>query len=154
MTSKEVLQAFRDEIPVRFGDLVFTRLESVIYKHVKYNQYIESSTIDGIKTGLRVPATLKIIQAACADRRGNEYILNPTHLTPAKPEEVNVPCEVNHTLTERLKLLKVFEAYCESENQTPDVENLIIFLFAEDLINAAKAYDVVKAHERSGGNKE
>lgn len=149
MNSKEVLQAFREETPVRFGDFVFTRIERVIYKHVKYNQYIESSTIDDVKTRLRVPATLKIIQAACMDRRGNEYILNPTRLIPATAEEVNIPCEVNHTLTERLKLLKVFEAYCDTEDQTPDIETLITFLFAEDLINASKAYNVVKAYEKS-----
>lgn len=147
MNSQEVLKAFREDTPVKFGDLAFSRIESVIYKRARYNQYIESNTLDGIQTRVKVPETIKIIQAVCTDQRGSEYILNPLRLEPATPEEVNVHSDINHTLTERLKLLEPFYQWCSEQNQATDPVSLIAFLFAEDIINAGKAYDLVKAYE-------
>ena len=147
MNSQEVLKAFREDTPVKFGDLAFSRIESVIYKRARYNQYIESNTLDGIQTRVKVPETIKIIQAVCTDQRGSEYILNPLRLEPATPEEVNVHSDINHTLTERLKLLEPFYQWCSEQNQAADPVSLIAFLFAEDIINAGKAYDLVKAYE-------
>ena len=148
MNSQEVLKAFREDTPVKFGDLAFSRIECVIYKRARYNQYIESNTLDGIQTRVKVPETIKIIQAVCTDQRGSEYILNPLRLEPATPEEVNVHSDVNHSLTERLKLLEPFYQWCSEQNQAADPVSLIAFLFAEDIINAGKAYDLVEAVER------
>ena len=149
MNSQEVLKAFREDTPVKFGDLVFSRIESIIYKRARYNQYIESNTLDGVPTRVRVPETIKIIQAVCADQRGSDYILNPLRLEAATPEEVNVHSAVDHILQERLKLLEPFYKWCEEQKQAADPVSLIVFLFAEDLINAGKAYDLVKSFSES-----
>lgn len=149
MNSQEVLKAFREDTPVKFGDLVFSRIESIIYKRARYNQYIESNTLDGVPTRVRVTDTIKIIQAVCTDQRGSDYILNPLRLEVATPEEVNVHSTVDHTLQERLKLLEPFYKWCEEQKQAADPVSLIVFLFAEDLINAGKAYDLVKSFSES-----
>lgn len=150
MESKEVIQAFQDEKPVRLGSLVFNRIESVNYKRARYNQYIESTTIDAVKTGLRVPKTVKIIQAICSDAAGATYVLNPLRMELATEEEVNVISDFDHILTERLNLLPVFEAW-RSDHGLPDtIESFIVFLYAEDIINAKKAYHIVEAFDRIG----
>ena len=56
---------------------------------------------------------------------------------------------VDHILQERLKLLEPFYKWCEEQKQAADPVSLIVFLFAEDLINAGKAYDLVKSFSES-----
>lgn len=147
MTSKDVLHAFHDEVPVRFGNLVFNRIESVNYKRTQYNEYIESNTLDGVSTRLIKPKMLKIVQAVCSDLAGNMYVLNPLRLEEATQDEVNVVNDGDHLLNERLKLLPVFESWCKDHDVAVTIESFLVFLFAEDLINAGKAYHVVKAFE-------
>ena len=145
MNSKEVIQAFNDETPVRYGNLVFNRIESVNYKRAHYNQYIESETLDGVKTGLKIPKTIKIVQAICSDTSGSFYILNPRRLEPATAEEVNIVTDVDYILNERMKLLPVFNDWCREHSVPVNIESFLIFLYAEDLLNAGKAYHVVEA---------
>lgn len=149
MNSQEVLKAFREDTPVKFGDLVFSRIESIIYKRARYNQYIESNTLDGVPTRVRVTDTIKIIQAICSDMGGNMYVLNPLRLETATEDEVNVYNDVDYILTERLKLIPIFEAWCEEHSLDVTIDALLVFLFSEDLINAGKAYHTVKAFEQS-----
>ena len=152
MNSSELLQAFREDVPVRFGGLVFSRIASVIYKRTLYNQYVESATIDGAKTGLFVPTELKIIQAVCEDMRGNQYVINPNRLDTASVDEVNVPSDVDYILSERMKLLDVFYDWCEQEQLDRTPHSMILFMFAEALIDAGKAYHIVKAFEQKKGH--
>lgn len=149
MTSKDVLHAFHDEVPVRFGNLVFNRIESVNYKRTQYNEYIESNTLDGVSTRLIKPKMLKIVQAVCSDLAGNMYVLNPLRLEEATQDEVNVVNDGDHLLNERLKLIPIFEAWCEEHGIAVTIDALLVFLFAEDLINAGKAYHAVEAYEQA-----
>ena len=143
MNTKEVLEVFRAETPVRFGNLVFNRIESVNYKHAHYNQFITDES-DGVCVRGR---KLNIIQAICSDAVGNMYVLNPLRLEEATQDEVNVVNDGDHLLNERLKLLPVFESWCKDHDVAVTIESFLVFLFAEDLINAGKAYHVVKAFE-------
>ena len=145
MNSKEVLEAFRAETPVRFGDLVFNRIESVNYKRAHYNQFITDESDGKCVRGRK----LKIIQAICSDMSGNMYVLNPLRLEAATDDEVNVCNDVDYILTERLKLIPIFEAWCEEHSLDVTIDALLVFLFSEDLINAGKAYHTVRAFERN-----
>ena len=145
MNTKEVLEVFRAETPVRFGNLVFNRIESVNYKHAHYNQFIQDES-DGVCVRGR---KLNIIQAICSDAVGNMYVLNPLRLEKASEEEVNVYTDVDYILTERLKLIPIFEAWCEEHGLDVTIDALLVFLFAEDLINAGKAYHAVEAYEQA-----
>lgn len=144
MNSKDVLRAFNAETPVRFGDLVFNRIESVNYKRAHYNQFITDATGEKVSRD----NTIRIIQAICSDIGGNMYVLNPLRLEDATSDEVNIVTEVDYILNERLKLLPVFEAWCQDHDVAVNVESFIVFLFAEDLINAGKVYQVVKSFEK------
>ena len=149
MEIKEVMQAFREDKPVRYGDMVFERIEGVLFKNARYNQYVADSAV---KTGCvrrLVQKFLKIVQTLCVDKSGTEYWLNPKRLDFADPGEVNVPVGVDRVLQNRMKLLDVFNVWCKEESLPPNPESLILFLFAEDLINAAKAYNIVKSFENS-----
>lgn len=145
MNTKEVLEVFRAETPVRFGNLVFNRIESVNYKHAHYNQFITDES-DGVCVRGR---KLNIIQAICSDAVGNMYVLNPLRLEKASEEEVNIYTDVDFILTERLKLIPIFEAWCEEHGLDVTIDALLVFLFAEDLINAGKAYHAVEAYEQA-----
>ena len=145
MNSKEVIEAFRAEVPVRFGDLVFNRIESVNYKRAHYNQFITDESDGKCVRGRK----LNIIQAICSDMSGNMYVLNPLRLEEATAEEVNVYNDVDYILTERLKLIPIFEAWCEEHSLDVTIDALLVFLFSEDLINAGKAYHTVRAFERN-----
>ena len=145
MNSKEVLEAFRAETPIRFGDLVFNRIESVNYKRVNYNQYITDES-DGVCVRGR---QMKIIQAICSDATGSMYVLNPLRLEAAEENEVNVYNDTDYILTERLKLIPIFEAWCKDHDLDITIDALLVFLYAEDLINAGKAYHVVEAYEQN-----
>lgn len=144
MNSKEVLEAFRAEVPVRFGDLVFNRIESVNYKHARYNQFITDESDGKCVRGRK----LNIIQAICSDMSGNMYVLNPLRLEEATAEEVNVYNDVDYILTERLKLIPIFEAWCEEHGLDVTIDALLVFLISEDLINAGKAYHIVQSYEQ------
>ena len=77
------------------------------------------------------------------------YVLNPLRLEAATDDEVNVYNDVDYILTERLKLIPVFEAWCEEHSLDVTIDALLVFLFSEDLINAGKAYHTVRAFERN-----
>lgn len=143
------MQAFREDKPVRFGDLVFNEIKGISFDRVHYNQYIADSEIEGGYARRRVSKFFKVARAKFSDRAGTDYLVNLARLSIATPDEVNVSTAVDRTLTNQLKLLDVFNAWCKEESLPPDTESLILFLFAEDLINAAKAYNIVKSFENS-----
>ena len=147
MEIKEVMQAFRKDKPVRLGDMVYERIDGILFKNARYNQYVADSTIKASYPRRFVQRFLKIVQVLCIDSSGAENWMNPTRLELADPDEVNALAGVDRVLENRMKLLDVFNAWCKDESLPPNPESLILFLFAEDLINAAKAYNTVKSFE-------
>lgn len=149
MNSQEVMRAFREETPVRFGDLVFSRFESIAYRRVKYNHYSEAAAIENVTPRHELGCqTLNIIQAECRDRRGNLYVLNPLRCEPAKPKEINVSGDGDFLFSKRMKLIDVFKAWCSDHGADQSLESMLAFLHSEGAIRADAACAIVSSFEQ------
>lgn len=150
MTSKEVLEAFKKETPVRYGDIVFDKITSVKYSRIRASWRIdrnENEDSSGIKT------FVKIISAICVDVAGNEYQLNPLRLIPAQLYEVTGNIDRSGKILEdRMRLADIYST--EKKKKCSKAQNEFIFwLFENDIINVKKAYDLVRAFEVSNADK-
>lgn len=144
MTSKDVIEAFKNESPVRYGDIVFNRIISIRYTRVLATWRLENNEnadTSGIKK------YLKIIQAVCVDNSGSEYYINPLHLVPAEQSEVTVKVDRSGKILEnRMKLIEIYEKERKS-NVAENKQEFIEWLFENHLIEPKKAFDLVRAYE-------
>lgn len=149
MNSQEVMRAFREETPVRFGDLVFSRFESIAYRRVKYNHYSEAAAIEAVTPRHELGCqALNIIQAECRDRSGHMYVVNPLRCEPAAPGDVDARSGEDFVFSKRRKLIDVFKAWCSDHGADQSLESMLAFLHSEGAIRADVACAIVSSFEQ------
>ena len=120
--------------PVAYGETIFQNgIEAVIWRRLR------QTALFGQDIG--------IVQAEVLDSRGSVYLLNPQRIRIAEPGEETVIVSAPTLFEKRLALLDVYRAWCEDNEVEETSESFMAFLYAEDLINARKAYDIIKSQE-------
>ena len=91
--------------------------------------------------------TFGIVQAEARGTDGRIYILNPKRLRIAAANEVTIAVPMPTMFEKRLALLEIFSEWCTENSVEKSPETFLAFLYAEDLIDARKAYDVIRSRE-------
>lgn len=120
--------------PVAYGETIYQNgITAIIWRRLR------QTALFGRDIG--------IVQAEVLDQRGSVYLLNPKRLRIAEQGKKTVIVSSPTLFDKQLKLLDVYRAWCEDNDMEETSESFMAFLCAEDLINARKAYDIIKSQE-------
>ena len=134
MNNEELKKNLLNPQPVVYGGTVFNKgIEAIVWRRLRKSALFDRE--------------IGIVQAEVLDSRGSVYLLNPQRLRIAEPDEETVIVSAPTLFEKRLALLDVYRAWCLENEVAETSESFMAFLYAEDLINARKAYDIIKSQE-------
>lgn len=134
MDNVELKELLINPRPVMFGGIIFNGIIGIIWRRLHRGTLLERD--------------IGIVQVEAIDRAGAKYTINPKHLKPAKPGADQLPePDVDTLIGKKKLLLDVYRDWCEEHDVAVTLEHFLIFLYAEDLINASKAYNVILSRE-------
>lgn len=140
MNNAELKELLINPRPVMFGSIMFNGIEAIIWRRMRRSVLLERD--------------IGIVQVSAMDHTGSTYIINPKHLKFASPAAVNATGAAKKYLKaaeERPKkrriILDIFREWCEEHDVAATLEHFLVFLDAEDLINANKAYNIALSRE-------